>query len=233
MQAGASATDGAAGVSASAGHADEIIAGAEASVVSAARRLKSDLPNEGMFPNEGMAELRKAHERVPSYDTRVADIEVKSQMLAWRMRRLRRSGCLASKTLAGMPMPEKVLIFSRFPKALMLRIGERFELLDAAGKPPNQMFPADQLSGVRAMITAGGTPLGGDMMDMMPKLGAIVCYGTGYDGVDLQAARSRRITVGHSPGANAASVADIAVTLMLAATRRLLVADNYVRSGDW
>jgi hydroxypyruvate reductase len=130
-------------------------------------------------------------------------------------------------------MPEKVLVFSRFPKALMLRIGERFELLDAAGKPPNQMFAADQLAHVRAMITAGGTPLGGNMMDMMPKLGAIVCYGTGYDGVDLKAAASRKITVGHSPGANAASVADIAVTLMLAATRRLLVADHYVRSGDW
>src|SRR4029077_1975224 len=43
----------------------------------------------------------------------------------------------------------------------------------------------------------------------------------------------RKIMLGHSPGANAASVADIAVTLMLAATRRLLVADSYVRSGDW
>src|SRR5438105_5354996 len=130
-------------------------------------------------------------------------------------------------------MPEQVLVFSRFPKALMLRIGERFELMDAAGKPPNQMFSADHLAGVRAMITAGGTPLSSEMMDMMPKLGAIVCYGTGYDGVDLKAAKSRNITLGHSPGANAASVADIAVTLMLAATRRLLVADNYVRSGDW
>ena len=130
-------------------------------------------------------------------------------------------------------MSEKVLIYSRFPKALMLRIGERFELMDAGGKPPREVFAADQLAGVRAMITAGGTPLGGDMMDMMPKLGAIVCYGTGYDGVDLQAAAKRKITVGHSPGANAASVADIAVTLMLAVTRRLLVADNYVRSGDW
>jgi lactate dehydrogenase-like 2-hydroxyacid dehydrogenase len=130
-------------------------------------------------------------------------------------------------------MREKVLVFSRFPKALMLRIGERFDLLDAGGKPPNQMFSAEQLADVRAMITAGGTPLPGSMMDMMPKLGAIVCYGTGYDGVDLTAAGARKIAVGHSPGANAASVADIAVTLMLAATRRLLVADNYVRSGDW
>jgi hydroxypyruvate reductase len=130
-------------------------------------------------------------------------------------------------------MPEKVLIYSRFPKALMLRIGERYELLDASGNPPSQMFSPEQLSNVRAMITAGGTPLGGDMMDMMPKLGAIVCYGTGYDGVDLAAAAERGITVGHSPGANASSVADLAMTLMLAATRRLLVADNYVRSGDW
>ena len=130
-------------------------------------------------------------------------------------------------------MPEKVLVYSRFPKALMLRIGERFELLDAAGKPPREVFGADQLADIRAMITAGGTPLSGDMMDMMPNLAAIVCYGTGYDGVDLQAAAKRKITVGHSPGANAASVADIAVTLMLAATRRVLVADNYVRGGDW
>lgn len=130
-------------------------------------------------------------------------------------------------------MPEKVLIYSRFPKALMLRIAERFDLLDAGGKPPNEVFPQAELAGLRAMITAGSTPLGGEAMDRMPKLGAIVCYGTGYDGVDLKAAASRNIAVGHSPGANAASVADIAMTLMLAATRRLLVADHYVRSGDW
>src|ERR1700731_4174802 len=130
-------------------------------------------------------------------------------------------------------MPETVLVYSRFPKAMMVRIGERFELMDAGGKPPAEVFTAEQLSGIRAMITAGGTPLGGAAMDTMPKLGAIVCYGTGYDGVDLAAAAQRKITVGHSPAANAAAVADLAVTLMLAVTRRLLPADNYVRSGNW
>src|ERR1700687_5934259 len=130
-------------------------------------------------------------------------------------------------------MPDKVLVFSRFPKSMMLRIGERFELMDAGGKPPGDVFSAEQLSGIRAMITAGGTPLGAAMMDKMPKLGAIVCYGTGYDGVDLAAAAQRKIAVGHSPAANAAAVADLAVTLMLAVTRRLLPADDYVRSGSW
>ena len=78
-------------------------------------------------------------------------------------------------------MRNKVLIYSRFPKALMQRIGERFELMDGAGKPPAEVFTPDQLADISAMITAGGTPLGGAIMDTMPKLAAIVCYGTGYD----------------------------------------------------
>ena len=130
-------------------------------------------------------------------------------------------------------MPEKVLIYSRFPKALMARIGQRFELLDAAGKPPVEVFAADELSTVRAMITAGGTLLPAQVMDTLPQLRAIVCYGTGYDGVDLAAAKARHIAVGHSPAANAASVADLAVSLMLAVTRRILPADEFVRNGSW
>jgi hydroxypyruvate reductase len=130
-------------------------------------------------------------------------------------------------------MAQTVLVYSRFPKALMVRIGQRYELMDAAGKPPGEVFSAEQLSGIRAMITAGGTPLGAAIMDTMPKLAAIVCYGTGYDGVDLAAAAQRGIAVGHSPAANASAVADLAVTLMLAVTRRLLPADDYVRGGNW
>jgi hydroxypyruvate reductase len=130
-------------------------------------------------------------------------------------------------------MPEKVLIYSRFPKALMARIGQRFDLIDAAGKPPAEVFTAEQLCDVRALITAGGTPLGAAVLDKLPSLQAIVCYGTGYDGVDLATAAKRKIAVGHSPAANAAAVADLAVTLMLAVTRRLLAADEFVRSGSW
>ena len=130
-------------------------------------------------------------------------------------------------------MPFKVLIYSRFPKAMMVRIGERFELLDAAGKSPVEVFTPEQLSGVRAMITAGGTPLPAAVMDTLPALRAIVCYGTGYDGVDLKAAAKRGVAVAHSPAANAAAVADLAVTLMLAVTRRLLPADEFVRNGSW
>lgn len=130
-------------------------------------------------------------------------------------------------------MPEQVLIYSRFPKAQMVRIGERYDLLDGMGKPPIDTFSADQLKTIRAMITAGGQVIPAAVLDTLPSLGAIVCYGTGYDGVDFAETKKRNILVGNSPAANAAAVADIAMTLMLAATRRLLQADDYVRSGGW
>ena len=130
-------------------------------------------------------------------------------------------------------MPEKVLIAHRFPKSQMVRLSQRFELIDPAGKKLTEMFSPEELGSVRATIAAGGSRFGGDTMDLLPQLGAIVCYGTGYDGIDLNAAAARNVAVGHSPGANASSVADIALTLMLASVRRLLVADGYVRDGSW
>lgn len=130
-------------------------------------------------------------------------------------------------------MPEKVLIAHRFPKSQMVRLGQHFDLLDPAGKKFTDAWPPEQLGSIRAAIAAGGSRFGADMMDMLPKLGAIVCYGTGYDGVDLKAAAARNIVVANSPGANASSVADMALTLTLASIRRLLVADAYIREGSW
>ena len=112
-------------------------------------------------------------------------------------------------------MTGPVLIYSRFPKSLMVRIGEKFDLIDASGKPPATVFPKEQLAQVRALITAGGQSLRADVMDSLPNLGAIVCYGTGYDGVDLDAAKARKIVVGNSPAANASAVADLAMVLMM------------------
>jgi len=130
-------------------------------------------------------------------------------------------------------MPEKVLILHRFPKSQMVRISKCYELMDAAGKKPNEAFSTEELGSVRAVLAAGGQKLGGDLMDLLPKLGAIVCYGTGYDGVELKAAAARNIAVGNSPGANASSVADMALALTLSSVRRVLVADGFVRDGSW
>jgi lactate dehydrogenase-like 2-hydroxyacid dehydrogenase len=70
-------------------------------------------------------------------------------------------------------------------------------------------------------------------LELFPKLRFIASFGAGYDKIDLASAAKRGIVVTNTPGATDNCVADMAMTLVLATTRRLLAGDRYVRSGDW
>jgi len=64
-------------------------------------------------------------------------------------------------------------------------------------------------------------------------LRAISNYAVGTDNVDLEAASARGIPVGNTPDVLTESTADLAVALMLGASRRLVEGDAYVRRGEW
>jgi len=128
---------------------------------------------------------------------------------------------------------QKVLVYKKFPQEALAPLAQRYELMQCEGRRPRERFSAAQLADVRVMLTAGGLKLPPEMLDDLPGLGAVICYGTGYDGIDLAELKKRNLALGHSPGANASSVADLALTLMLAATRHTLANDRYVRNGQW
>jgi len=65
------------------------------------------------------------------------------------------------------------------------------------------------------------------------KLRGIVRYGIGVDNIDLKAASRRRIPVANVPDYCIGTVADHAFALLLALNRKLLLADNIVRTGNW
>ena len=56
-------------------------------------------------------------------------------------------------------------------------------------------------------------------------------YGVGLDNVDVAACTRRGVFVGHTPGAVTDATADLAMTLLLAAARRVVEADHEVREG--
>ncbi len=58
-------------------------------------------------------------------------------------------------------------------------------------------------------------------------------YGVGIDNIDLEAARERGIRVCNTPGANADSVADMTMCLMLACARQVVNHDIHTRLGEW
>jgi phosphoglycerate dehydrogenase-like enzyme len=61
----------------------------------------------------------------------------------------------------------------------------------------------------------------------------IAIRSSGFDGTDIEAAKENGVLVSHNPGANAGSVADTAVGLMLAVLKKIARLDRKIRKGGW
>ncbi|MCX7894020.1 MAG: 2-hydroxyacid dehydrogenase [Burkholderiales bacterium] len=86
---------------------------------------------------------------------------------------------------------------------------------------------------VRGMQAGGASIVPASLIDALPKLEIVSVFGVGYDGIDLEAAKRRNITVTNTPDVLNDCVADLAMGLLIAAARRLAEADRYVRAGKW
>jgi phosphoglycerate dehydrogenase-like enzyme len=88
------------------------------------------------------------------------------------------------------------------------------------------------LSSIDALL-AGGERMTDELFDAAPKLRAIARTGVGYDLIDVAAATKRRVAVTITPGTNQESVAEQAMALLLALTRRIVVNDRIIHGGGW
>lgn len=82
-------------------------------------------------------------------------------------------------------------------------------------------------------VLAGWPSVPGRYFVDAPKLRLIHKWGVGYDKIDLETARQRKIAVAITAGANAAAVAEHAIALMLAVYRRIPHVDSSLRKGVW
>jgi glyoxylate reductase len=89
--------------------------------------------------------------------------------------------------------------------------------------------PPEEIKDVDAMILAL-EPIDEHMLKYFPKLRIIARYGVGYDTVNVEACMRRGIYVTHTPGILSHAVAELTIGLMLCLSRRLIQADNYVRT---
>jgi len=86
---------------------------------------------------------------------------------------------------------------------------------------------------VRAVLTTGGIGITAAQLAQLPKVEIVAVNGIGTDAVDLDATRARGVKVTNTPGVLTDDVADLALTLLLSAARRLPALDFYVRTGAW
>ena len=86
---------------------------------------------------------------------------------------------------------------------------------------------------ITAIVTSGRTGADAALMAALPKLGAVVNFGVGYDTTDVDAAAARGVGVSNTPDVLTDCVADTAVGLMIDVMRRFSASDRYVRAGQW
>jgi glyoxylate reductase len=83
------------------------------------------------------------------------------------------------------------------------------------------------------VYTLPANPLDGEAIRGAAKLRMIATMGTGYDNIDVAAAKERSIPVTFAPGILDETTADGAFGLLLAAARRFGEAERVLRSGQW
>jgi lactate dehydrogenase-like 2-hydroxyacid dehydrogenase len=136
--------------------------------------------------------------------------------------------------MSGMTKPILV-VTSRYPKEVEDRIDRDY----SARRNPNQLPFSQQelLSAAEGADALFITPV--DRLDsgffekVSPTVKIIATYSVGFEHMDLKAAARRKIAVAYTPGVNNEATADIAMLLLLGASRRAYEAQELVRTGAW
>lgn len=107
------------------------------------------------------------------------------------------------------------------------------DVVRLAEQPDPAEYLAAHGSEVVAAVTSARIGVSNELMDALPKLGAIVHFGVGYETTDVARARARGINVSNTPDVLTDCVADLAVGGLINVLRDLSAADRYVRAGKW
>jgi phosphoglycerate dehydrogenase-like enzyme len=121
-----------------------------------------------------------------------------------------------------LPPAMRELMASRKPEGLDLVFAETATEEERVAKAREADYILCSWTSISARVVEAGR-----------KLRLIQKYGIGVDKIDLQAASRRGIPVCIAAGVNAVAVAETAITLMLAVYKRLCVAHNTLRAGQW
>ena len=128
--------------------------------------------------------------------------------------------------------PELLVVTPIFPPTLAALERDYIVHKLWLAKDPRALL--DAVSGrVRGVVTVGSIGLGPGLIEFLPGLEIIGCFGTPHGTVNLAAAHARGVVVTNTPDSITQAVADLAIGLVIAVMRRICETDRFVRAGKW
>jgi D-3-phosphoglycerate dehydrogenase len=120
------------------------------------------------------------------------------------------------------------------PSSALKKLGEFAEVERYDSLPGSEAGLIDRIRDAEIVINIrSSSRFTAAVFESCPKLKLLSLWGTGTDNVDLGAAAACGLMVTNTPGVSAASVAEHALALMLAAARNVPAHDAEVRAGKW
>lgn len=100
--------------------------------------------------------------------------------------------------------------------------------------PPSREALLQRVQGVEGLLSLLTDRIDGEVLDAAgPLLKVVSNHAVGYDNIDVPAATARGIPIGNTPGILTDATADFAFALLMAAARRVVEGERYVREGKW
>ena len=131
-------------------------------------------------------------------------------------------------------MRPKVFVTRQIPEKGLKMIEEYYdvEVWDKYTPPPRDVL-LQKAREVDALVTLLTDKIDKELLDNAPRLRIVAQYAVGYDNIDVDYATKRGVYVTNTPGVLTDATADLTWAILLAAARRVVEADKFVRNGDY
>lgn len=128
----------------------------------------------------------------------------------------------------------KVFVTRRLPKLALELLGKE---TDFEVNPEDRVLKKEEIiAGVKekdALLCMLTDKVDAEVMDASRRLKVISNCAVGFDNIDVNAATKKGIAVSNTPGVLTETTADLTWALLMAVARRIVKADEYVRTEKW
>ena len=128
----------------------------------------------------------------------------------------------------------KVLLTRRLHDFALTELRERCEITIHSGKiPMPKQKILEKIKDKDGLICFPYDTIDQEILDSTNKLKTISTYSVGFDHIDINYAKKKRITIGYTPDVLTNATAELTIGLILDLLRRITEGDHIIRKGKW
>ena len=126
-----------------------------------------------------------------------------------------------------------LLQVAQLPPFLMERLEKEYTIHDFIDPADPDVLLDEVGPKIRGILAGGMKGPNANLINRLPNLEIISSFSVGFDATDVVAAQARDVIVTHTPEVLTGDVADLAMTFILMAPRRIGEAERFLRDGKW